>query len=88
MKLKILLLALLLPAIADADTAWPGGIAFLELGPADGEPPVVEFNGKRVLVMAEDGLWRAAVGVPLAAGLIVGEALIGVGYSLAVVFGG
>lgn len=67
MKLKILLLALLLPAIADADTAWPGGIAFLELGPADGEPPVVEFNGKRVLVMAEDGLWRAAVGVPLAA---------------------
>ena len=67
MKLKILLLALLLPAIADADTAWPGGIAFLELGPADGEPPVVEFNGKRVLVMAEDGQWHAAVGVPLAA---------------------
>lgn len=67
MKLKIFLLALLLPAIADADSAWPGGIAFLDLGPADGEPPVVEFDGKRVLVMNDDGQWRAAVGVPLAA---------------------
>jgi uncharacterized oligopeptide transporter (OPT) family protein len=27
------------------------------------------------------------VGVPVAAGLIVGEALVGVGYSLVVVFG-
>jgi murein DD-endopeptidase MepM/ murein hydrolase activator NlpD len=67
MKLKILLLALFLPAFASADSAWPGGIAFLELGPADGEPPVVEFDGKRVLVMNDGGQWRAAVGVPLAA---------------------
>jgi murein DD-endopeptidase MepM/ murein hydrolase activator NlpD len=67
MKLKILLLSLLLPSIAGADTAWPGGIAFLDLGRADGEPPVVEFDGKRVLVMNSDGQWRAAVGVPLSA---------------------
>jgi murein DD-endopeptidase MepM/ murein hydrolase activator NlpD len=67
MKLKFLLLALFLPALANADSAWPGGIAFLDLGPADGEPPVVEFDGKRVLVMNDGGQWRAAVGVPLAA---------------------
>ena len=65
MKLKVLFLVLLLPAVAGADSAWPGGIAFLDLGPADGEPPVVEFDGKRVLVMNDGGQWRAAVGVPL-----------------------
>jgi putative OPT family oligopeptide transporter len=32
--------------------------------------------------------WADDTGIPLAAGLIVGEALIGVGYSLMVVFGG
>jgi putative OPT family oligopeptide transporter len=31
--------------------------------------------------------WSEDVGVPLAAGLIVGEALVGVGYSLVIVFG-
>jgi putative OPT family oligopeptide transporter len=31
--------------------------------------------------------WSEDIGVPLAAGLIVGEALVGVGYSLAIVFG-
>ncbi len=67
MKLKILFLILFLPAVAGADSAWPGGIAFLDLGPADGEPPVVEFDGKRVLVMNDGGQWRAAVGVPLSA---------------------
>ncbi len=67
MKLKILFLILFLPAVAGADGAWPGGIAFLDLGPADGEPPVVEFDGKRVLVMNDGGQWRAAVGVPLSA---------------------
>jgi murein DD-endopeptidase MepM/ murein hydrolase activator NlpD len=40
-------------------------VAFLDLGPADGEPPVVEFDGKRVLVMNDAGKWRAVVGVPL-----------------------
>lgn len=67
MKLKLLLLGLLLPAVASADSTWPGGIAFLDLGAAEGAAPVVEFNGKRVLVMREGGRWRAAVGVPLSA---------------------
>ncbi len=47
--------------------AWPGGIASLELGPAEGSPPIVEFNGKRVLVLNDEGNWRAIVGVPLGA---------------------
>lgn len=32
--------------------------------------------------------WGHEVGIPLAAGLIVGEALVGVGYALVMVFGG
>ncbi|MDJ0812729.1 MAG: peptidoglycan DD-metalloendopeptidase family protein [Woeseiaceae bacterium] len=67
MKLTLLALILCLPFTASADSAWPGGIAFLNLGPAEGEPPVVEFDGKRVLVMDDGGQWRAAVGVPLSA---------------------
>ena len=51
-------------AMAD-DSAWPGGIAFIDLGPAAGAAPVVEYNEKRVLVTRNDGRWRAAVGVPL-----------------------
>jgi murein DD-endopeptidase MepM/ murein hydrolase activator NlpD len=47
------------------DSSWPGGIAFLDLGTADGAPPVVRYGGKRVLVMNRDGRWQAAVGVPL-----------------------
>lgn len=49
------------------ESAWPGGIAILDLGAAEGSPPVVEFDGKRVLVMNEGGQWRAVVGVPLSA---------------------
>lgn len=68
MKLRIVMLVpLLLARAVLAQEAWPGGIAFLDLGPADGEPPVVEFDGKRVLVMNTAGQWRAAVGVPLGA---------------------
>jgi murein DD-endopeptidase MepM/ murein hydrolase activator NlpD len=62
------LLLLLLPALANADeAAWPGGIATLDLGEAEGAPPVVEFDGKRVLVMESNGQWQAVVGVPLSA---------------------
>jgi murein DD-endopeptidase MepM/ murein hydrolase activator NlpD len=59
---------LCLGAVSSAqESSWPGGIAFLELGAAEGAPPVVEFDGKRVLVMNDAGSWRAAVGVPLSA---------------------
>ena len=50
-----------------SEPSWPGGVAYLDLGPATGEVPVVEFNGKRVLVVKDDGYWRAVVGVPLSA---------------------
>lgn len=55
-------------------STWPGGIAYVDLGVAEGAPPVVEFNSKRVLVMNKDGRWRAAIGIPLSAS--VGEASI------------
>ena len=66
--LSTVVLALLLAVSAFADeAAWPGGIARLDLGPAEGAPPVVEFDGRRVLVMNDEGQWRAVVGVPLSA---------------------
>jgi murein DD-endopeptidase MepM/ murein hydrolase activator NlpD len=52
-----------------AEGTWPGGIAFLDLGVADGTPPVVEFGGKRVLVLNSGGQWQAAIGVPLSAAI-------------------
>ena len=57
------LLFLALNALADGSR--PGGIALLELGAADGPPPVVEYDGKRVLVFRDAERWRAAVGIPL-----------------------
>jgi len=66
MKKIALLLLLTVTAIAD-DTTWPGGVAMLDIGAAEGEPPVVEFDGKRVLVMNDAGRWQAVVGVPLSA---------------------
>jgi len=77
MRMTLLALLALLPAAAIGDTAWPGGIAFLDLGPATGEPPRVEYDGRRVLVMNAGGQWRAAVGVPL--GSALGRASISVG---------
>ena len=68
MKFATTIIGLCLSAVSFAqESAWPGGIAALDLGPAEGAPPVVEFEGKRVLVMNDDGQWRALVGVPLSA---------------------
>lgn len=64
-----ILLILLASAGADAEPAWPGGIAYIDLGPAETKAPIVEYNGKRVLVMYADGHWRAVIGVPLDAGI-------------------
>jgi len=74
--LACLLLCLSAALIAD-DGAWPGGVAFIDLGAAKGTAPVVEFNGKRALVMNEDGNWRAVIGVPLSAS--VGRATVSLG---------
>ena len=43
----------------------PGGVARVTLGAADGAPPAVQLDGKRVLVTAERGQWHALVGIPL-----------------------
>ena len=68
-------LLLCLGTIVTADDgAWPGGIAFIDLGPATATPPIVEYDGDRILVMNKDGRWRAAIGVNL--GTAVGEATI------------
>lgn len=62
----ILATLIALSALATADdAAWPGGIAFVDLGMATGAPPRVEYDGKRVLVMNDDGRWRAAIGLNL-----------------------
>ena len=60
----IALLLFAMSAYANGN-AWPGGIAFIDLGVADTAPPVVEYNGKRVLVMNANGIWRAAIGISL-----------------------
>ena len=71
----LLVLQLLVCSLhAAADEAWPGGVAFIDLGAADGPAPVVEYDGKRVLVMNDNGQWRAVLGVPLDAP--IGRALI------------
>ena len=62
--IRLFIVLLWLCASADEAT-WPGGIGFIDLGPAEGAAPVVEYNGRRVLVTRNDGRWRAAVGVPL-----------------------
>lgn len=54
---------------AAAGESWPGGVAFVDLGAADAPAPVVEYDGNRVLVMNQDGRWRAAIGVALDAPL-------------------
>jgi murein DD-endopeptidase MepM/ murein hydrolase activator NlpD len=61
-----LLLLCLLATNAIAETAtWPGGIARINLGSAEETKPQLEFDGKRVLVLNNDGQWQAVVGVPL-----------------------
>jgi len=46
--------------------AAPGGVVIVKLGVAT-EPPVVYYDGHRVLVRARDERWEAVVGVPLSA---------------------
>jgi murein DD-endopeptidase MepM/ murein hydrolase activator NlpD len=51
------------------DSSWPGGIAYIDLGPAEDTPPLVTFDDKRVLVRQVDGSWQAVIGVPLSKGI-------------------
>jgi murein DD-endopeptidase MepM/ murein hydrolase activator NlpD len=59
------ILFLVCSSTSASEPTWPGGIAFIDLGEAQGAAPVATFNGKRVLVMNDAGHWRAVVGVPL-----------------------
>lgn len=68
MKRSLLPLLMLLSLPAAADTAWPGGVARLDLGPATGDAPEVRYDGRRVLVLRDGERWQAVVGVPLDAG--------------------
>jgi len=47
----------------------PGGIAVVDAGPApaSGVAPVLTYEGNRVMVVNDDGRWKAVVGIPLAA---------------------
>jgi len=59
------LLLLLVSASASGQSAWPGGVAYIDLGPADAAAPKVEYDGRQVLVIERNGRHQAVVGVPL-----------------------
>jgi murein DD-endopeptidase MepM/ murein hydrolase activator NlpD len=63
-RFTLLLLCLSNAAMAQ-DIAWPGGVAKIDLGPASGEMPIVEYDERRVLVANKDGRWQAVVGINL-----------------------
>jgi len=44
----------------------PGGVAILEVPGEPSKPPVVTFEGNRVMVIPNGQGWRAIVGIPLA----------------------
>ncbi len=50
---------------APAHSPRPGGIAIVDVGPADQVAPAVTFNDKPVLVVRDGARWTAVVGVPL-----------------------
>jgi hypothetical protein len=64
-QILLSLLVLVSSATSAGEATWPGGIAYVDLGAAQGTAPIARFNGKRVLVMNNAGQWRAVVGVPL-----------------------
>jgi murein DD-endopeptidase MepM/ murein hydrolase activator NlpD len=66
---RYLLISLLfLPLMAAAlpqESAVPGGVVILPLAPASAPRPEASFNTKPVMVVVENGLWQAVLGVPL-----------------------
>ncbi|MGB5166323.1 MAG: peptidoglycan DD-metalloendopeptidase family protein [Woeseiaceae bacterium] len=72
MRISALFALLLISAVAlaqPASSARPGGIVFVDVGPVASAAPVVEYRGKRVLILKGDTQWTAAVGVPLDASI-------------------
>lgn len=67
-RASFLLLGLLFAAVTGAapeHAPWPGGIAVIDVGPAEAPRPIVEFDARRVLVTRNGDRWLAAVGIPL-----------------------
>lgn len=63
---RVVCLLLLLGSAARAEVStWPGGIALIDLGAANGAKPSAEFQGDPVLVSNTAGRWQAVVGIPL-----------------------
>lgn len=81
-RFLVMLLALISAAVQAADGSRPGGVAIVDLGPADGQVPAVNFEGKRVLVVEEAGRWRAVVGIPLEASVGSGRVRLADGSEL------
>ena len=70
MKTITLIAGLLIAGAASAlpDHALrPGGIAIIDVGPADNPAPDVRFGDRPVLIAEDGGRWKAVVGVPLSA---------------------
>src|ERR1700758_1520637 len=71
----LLALLLLLGARAQAtgslllpeESAVPGGIKILRLSATGDVPPYVEADGHRALVVEDQGVWMAVIGIPLSA---------------------
>jgi len=72
MRVSVVFALLLLAGMVFAEpgsSARPGGIVFVDVGPVSSAAPVVEYEGKRVLVLKGETQWTAAVGVPLDASI-------------------
>lgn len=66
MRLLLTLIAILqMSAAIAAESAWPGGLAHIDLGPAEGPAPAVFYDDKRILVARREDRWQAIVGVHL-----------------------
>jgi murein DD-endopeptidase MepM/ murein hydrolase activator NlpD len=63
--LSLGLLSAALAVAAPEHAPWPGGIAVIDVGPAEAPRPIVEFDDRRVLVTENGNRWLAAVGIPL-----------------------
>lgn len=67
-RIALLLLGMLAVTAVTAapqHAPWPGGIAVIDVGPAEAPRPIVEFEERRVLVTRKGDRWLAAVGLPL-----------------------
>ena len=68
MRTTLLVTGLLLSAIGAAapeNSPRPGGIAIIDVGSTELATPSVSYGNKSVLVIRDNGRWKAVVGIPL-----------------------